>query len=296
MQTVDMQINESISADEISYQGMLDDVGGMASPPDVCVRLFELLHSQHSSAQQIAEIIAIDPNLTVRLLRMANSAFYQFRAQIDTVSRAIAVIGNSELYNLVLSISAVKTFNNIPNELVSMETFWRHSVYVGLLSRGFAKKANVLHPERLFVAGLLHDIGSMVLYHYQPEKMRELLIIANNDEEKLYQAEKKSLGYTHASLAGGLLAEWQLPDELQQAVAWHHEPEFASIARSEACIISLSSRLANQMQAGHFPGAEALPSEFSGELCQELGFTDTEINGVMEQASEQFSSTLQSLL
>ncbi|NHZ69838.1 MAG: HDOD domain-containing protein, partial [Thermotogales bacterium] len=148
---------------------LLGDVEGLVSPPDVCLRLFELIHSPSSGAKEISGVVSVDPNLTARLLRMANSSFYNFSRKIDTISRAVTVIGNTELYQLVLSISAVKTFNTIPNELVKMETFWRHSVYTGLLARAIAARANVLHPERLFVAGLMHDIGSIILYHQRPD-------------------------------------------------------------------------------------------------------------------------------
>ena len=149
-----------------SIVALLDDVEGLVSPPDVCLRLFELIHAPTTGAKDIAAVVGVDPNLTTRLLRIANSSFYNFSRKIDTISRAVTVIGTAELYQLVLSVSAVKTFANIPNELVKMETFWRHSVYTGLLARALAIRANVLHPERLFVSGLMHDIGSLVPVSY----------------------------------------------------------------------------------------------------------------------------------
>ena len=166
-----------------SVVALLDDVEGLVSPPGVCLRLFELIHAPTTGVKDIAAVVGVDPNLTTRLLRLANSSFYNFARKIDTISRAVAVIGTAELYQLVLSVSAVKTFSSIPNELVKMDTFWRHSVYTGLLARALAIRINVLHPERLFVSGLMHDIGSLVLYNQRPDDRRDSLLVAEGEEE-----------------------------------------------------------------------------------------------------------------
>jgi putative nucleotidyltransferase with HDIG domain len=281
---------------EASFETLIDDVEGLVSPPAICMRLFELIHSPSASARDIAEVVSIDPNLTARLLRMANSSFYNLSGKVDTVSRAVTIIGNSELYSLVLSISAVKSFTNIPNEIVSMETFWRHSVYTGLLARALARRVNMLHPERLFVAGLLHDIGSLVLYHYRPEAMRDLLLVAGGDEEVMYHAEQETLGFTHAGLAGALLEEWQLPEQLQQAVTWHHDPDGATTARFEAHLVYLANLIVNESDQGNFMGAAGEDTLVSEAVLDEVGLTQDALFSAFEEAAEQFPSTLQALI
>jgi len=275
---------------------LADDVDGLVSPPDVCMRLFEMIHSPKTGANEIAEVVSVDPSLTARLLRIANSAFYGFSRKIDTVSRAVTIIGNGELYNLVLSISAVKSFTSIPNDLVSMETFWRHSVYAGLLARALAQRINVLHPERLFVAGLLHDIGSLVLYYERPDVMRDLLLVADGDEEVLYRAEQEQLGFSHATLAGYLLEKWRLPDELQQAVLWHHEPEQAKLARLEAHLLYLADMMVNESEQGNFAGSPKADIRLPGRLLDEIGLNENELFFAFEEAAEQFPSMLRALL
>ena len=213
-----------------SVVALLDDVEGLVSPPDVCMRLFELIHAPTTGAKDIADVVSMDPNLTARLLRIANSSFYNFSRKIDTISRAVMVIGTAELYQLVLSVSAVSTFTRIPNELVKMDTFWHHSVYTGLVARALATRANVLHPERLFVSGLMHDIGSLILYHQRPDTMRDILMVAEGDEDLLYQAELEHFEFSHASVAGHLMEQWQFPESLVEAVTWHHQPERAEKA------------------------------------------------------------------
>lgn len=281
---------------EQSFETLLDDIEGLVSPPDVCMRLFELIHSPKSDSRDIAGVVSVDPNLTARLLRMANSSFYNLSGKIDTVSRAVTIIGNGELYSLVLSISAVKSFTNIPNDIVTMETFWRHSVYTGLLARALARRVNMLHPERMFVAGLLHDIGSLVLYHYRAETMRDILLVANGDEEVMYHAENETLGFTHAGLAGGLLAEWNLPEELQQAVTWHHEPGCAQNARLEAHLLHLANIMVNESEQGNFVAAPVDSTRVNEAILEETGLTEEGLYAAFEEAAEQFPSTLQALL
>lgn len=279
-----------------SVVSLLDDVEGLVSPPDVCMRIFEVLHAPASGASEIAEIVSVDPNLTARLLRLANSSFYNFSGKIDKVSRAVAIIGNAELYHLVLSVSAVKSFSNIPNDLIDMETFWRHSVYTGLLARALATRAHVLHPERLFVAGLLHDIGSLVLYHQRPEAMRDILLLADGDEEVLYQAELERFQLSHASVAGQLLEKWQIPVELQEAVRWHHQPDQAQKARLEAHILYLANHLVNESEQGNFMGSPKADIQLSQALLEVVGLDENELFFAFEEAAEQLPTTLQALV
>jgi len=279
-----------------SLVSLLDDVEGLVSPPDVCMRLFELIHSPSTGSDDIASVISVDPNLTTRLLRMANSAFYRFSGKIDTISRAVTLIGTTELYQLVLSVSAVKSFNNIPNDLVKMDTFWRHSVYTGLLARALAVRANILHPERLFVAGLMHDIGSLVLYHQRPETMRDLLLIADGDEEVLYQTEIERFSFSHASVAAHLMDQWQLPEELVQSIKWHHQPEQADKAGMEAHVLFLANHLVNESDQGNFMGSPRAEISVPEAMLEIVGLTEDELFFAFEEAAEQFPSTLESLI
>jgi putative nucleotidyltransferase with HDIG domain len=274
---------------------LLDDVEGLVSPPDVCMRVFELLHSPMTGTREIAAVVGVDPNLTARLLRIANSAFYSFSGKIDTISRAVTVIGTTELYQLVLSVSAVQTFSNIPNDLVKMDTFWHHSVYTGLVARALAVRARVLHPERLFVAGLMHDIGSLVLYHQRPEAMRDILLVAQGDEEVLYQAELERFQFTHASVGGELMDRWRLPAELVEAVTWHHEPERAEKAAIEAHILHLAGHLVNESGQGNFMGLPHSVPQLSNVLLDVVGLDENELFFAFEEAAEQFPSTLQAI-
>jgi putative nucleotidyltransferase with HDIG domain len=230
----------------------INQVKGLVSPPDICITVFEMIETQTTTARQLGDVISRDPNLTARLLKIVNSPYYNFSGRIDTVSRAITVIGIRELSSLVLAVSAVKTFSKIPNELVNIDTFWRHSIYTALIARELAKRCDILHPERLFVAGIMHDIGSLIIYNRVPDVARALLVQANGSESALYELENTMLDTSHAQIGGLLLEAWMLPKILRDAIAFHHEPELCETAPVEASIVHIADTLANMSLIGSF--------------------------------------------
>lgn len=277
---------------------LLEDVSYLVSPPDVCVKVFELVQSNESSAQEIGEVISHDPALTARLLRLVNSAFYGFNRRIDTVSRAITIIGIRELYSLVIAVSAIKSFSNLPNNLVNIDTFWRHGLYTGLIARSLAKHCRVLHPERLFVAGLMHDIGSLVLYSKMPDTCADLLMVCDGDEGILHQAELAELGFTHADLGGALLGTWMLPESLQEAVGYHHMPSYASESELEASIVHLADNLANRSQLGAFCEKSSSEAAVDASAWAAIGLEESQFDydSVIGEAGLQFTETAGLLL
>lgn len=249
----------------------IGEVSGLASPPDVYIKVFDLMESPTAAAEDMGLIISQDPSLTARLLKIVNSPMYSFSSRIDTVSRAVAVVGLRELYSLVVAVSAVKSFSAIPNDVVNMDTFWRHSIYCGIISRLLAKRCHVLHTERLFIAGLLHDIGSLVIYNRAPDIAKRILEIAEGDEEKVFNAELQELGFSHAGLGGELLKEWTLPESLQEAVAYHHQPACAKGGKLEAAIVHIANVLANQSELGAFSEVKVLSAEIDDAVWAATG-------------------------
>lgn len=252
----------------IEARELVKGVGKLASLPEVCVRVNEMVDDPRSSAAAIGKVISRDTALTAQLLRLANSSFYNFPSNISTISRAITVIGERELRYLVLALSAVRTFSNIPIELTNMASFWRHSVYCAVLARLIATRCHVLHGERLFVAGLLHDIGQLVILHRVPDLARVALQRAHDGEEELYQAEQEVLGCDHATVGRVLLEQWKLPSVLCEAVGCHHNVAAAEEARLDAAIVHIANVIANRAEIavdheGHLPQVDPLAWELT---------------------------------
>lgn len=288
-------LNPQASATELA-QKLIGDVSFLVSPPDLCVRLFSLLESGEASAAEIGEVIGHDPSLTARLLQLVNSSFFNFARRIDTVSRAVTVLGTRELYSLVLAVSAIKSFSNLPVSLVNIDTFWRHGIFTGLLARDIARQLRVLHPERLFIAGLLHDIGSLVLYARMPEQMRDLMLVCEGEEDVLHRAEQEQLGFSHGDLGGALARIWNLPEHLQDAITHHHDPEAGQTP--DAAIIHLADALANRSSLGAFcenpPGMAHIEPQAWALLGLDPDGFDAE--GLIGQAGLQFTESAGLLL
>jgi len=155
-----------------------------------------------------------------------------------------------ELYSLAVSVSAIRAFSKIPVEIINMDTFWRHSLFCGVIARNLGKRCGVLHPERLFVAGLLHDIGALVVFAKAPDKARDLLLISQGDEQALAYAEQQEYGFNHADLGGMLASLWNLPDSLVEAISCHHNPLEAVCSKQQAAIIKIADMLADRSDLG----------------------------------------------
>ena len=285
------------SDEQNDLSALVSDVKGLVTPPHVFLKVTELMRSADASAKDFQSVIAIDPNLSARLLRIANSSFYSFASKVDTVTQAVAVIGMSDLYNLVTAVSAVKSFSRITNDLVSMDTFWRHSIMTGLIARNLAKHCSVLHGERLFVTGLLHDIGSLVLFNKLPELSRDLMLITKGDEDALFHAEWDTLGFTHAHVAAQLLGRWQLPATLSEAIAGHHDPASVGDARLDATLIQVADIIVSHSDLGRFVDGEPSKRQVPDDAWEVLGVAAGSINNndIIGETQNQFVETVASL-
>jgi putative nucleotidyltransferase with HDIG domain len=199
-----------------------------------------------STADEIGHVITQDVALTARLLRVANSPLYGFSTQIDTVSRAVTVLGTQQVRDLALATSAAKTFEGIPNDLVSMESFWEHSILCALAARTLAMDCLKRQREAVFVAGLLHDIGQLVLYHMLPDLSRKTLQACHDGPNELesQEAEQEIIGFDHAEVGGELAHRWALPTNLQECIAYHHDPAQAKQNRVETAIVHIANSIA----------------------------------------------------
>jgi len=226
-------------------ESLVKGVVKLISLPEIYIRVTQVLEDGNHDARQIGDIISHDPALTARILRIVNSAYYSLAAKIELVSRAVSVIGEDDLRNLVLATSAVDTFKRIPNQLVDIDLFWRHSVHTGIVSRLLSKHCNILHGERLFVAGMLHDIGKLVLYFKEPELSQQVLLQAADADGQLFKAEKDIIGFTHGDVGAALIDAWKLSDTLKEVIAYHHTPLKAKNHRVETAIVHIANSIVN---------------------------------------------------
>jgi HD-like signal output (HDOD) protein len=228
----------------LSIPHLLKGEVGIFSLPTVYAHIVELLEHPNSSSQLIGKVISKDAGLTVRLLRLVNSPFYGFSGKIDSVSRAVSLLGTNELSNLTLGVLAVKQFQNIPSDLLNMDSFWRHSIRCGLFSKVLAGHLGEKEVEKYFIGGLLHDIGRLVMLDRMPVQYSGAVAKARQERLPMYRAEQDLLKTDH-SIVGKLLAEkWRLSPALIRMIGSHHSPRLARYS-TEACISHIADVFAH---------------------------------------------------
>lgn len=271
-------------------QGSLE----LTSLPEVVVRAVDLINDPDSSAAAIGQVIGKDPALTARLLKIVNSPFYGFPSRIDTVSRAIAVVGTLELLDLILATSVVRAFKGIPPELVAMNDFWDHSLYTGVVARVLAGRQRAPNAERYLVAGLLHDIGTLVMYQQIPGVAADILRRARAELTPLHVLERDVLGFDHGEVGAALLDAWQLPGALIEAARSHHDPQRSNAFPLETAIVHLADAIACAVHDPVVETGRVPPMESAAWAL--LGLPAQSLDGVIAEADAQFAEARRVIL
>jgi HD-like signal output (HDOD) protein len=234
----------------------------VASLPEVLDRINKVANHPHSSLADVAAVIADDVGLTVRLLRLVNSAFYGFPARIQNITHACIIVGTHQIRQLAMATSVMEVFSSLDPDTLDMEDFWRHSVGCAMLSRALAIRLGESDLERFFIAGLLHDIGRLVLLMAAPDEAAAILAAAREPGDRsVQQIEMDQLGFSHAQLGGALLTAWNLPPSLIQPVRFHHTPTRCPMYPREAAIVHWSDIIAHASGIGE-SGAYRIPPAF----------------------------------
>jgi HD-like signal output (HDOD) protein len=220
------------------------------SLPDVFYRLVTLLQDPDTTNDDLAAVIEHDVALTARLLHLVNSAYFGRPVRVDRVSVALGLLGRTALRDMLLATTVVDTFRGLPGELVDMPAFWYHSVFAGMAARQLAVRCHVLHTERLFIAGLLHDLGHLAMYATCPEVMVRVLEQAPETDHGVYRTEQRLLGFTHAEVGAELMRRWHMPEGLVAVAGLHHVPAEAGSYELDVALVHLADSIANGIECG----------------------------------------------
>lgn len=216
------------------------------SLPDVYLRLREVMDSGEASMEDVAQVLSLDPALAARVLRIANSAFYGFRSQVDTVSRAAGILGMQKIHDLALAACVSKAVEGLNNPLMDLNTFWYRSVHCGFLAKQIAEGAGMRQAESLFVRGLLHDIGHLVLFSHYPEESRQALACSEQGLEARLAAEREGIGIDAMQLVAELSRIWQLPASFVDTFSHLMQPQQApSPLAREVAMLNIAVQFSN---------------------------------------------------
>jgi len=228
-----------------SFENQLQQVTELISLPEVYLKFRSLMQDPHSVIDDFTQVIRLDPNLTVKLLNVINSAYFGFAGQINSVSRAINMLGLGQLHTMVLGISALSALD-FPNDIVPLKTFWRTSLLTGTLARQLGEQSRSLAGEKLFIIGLLHEIGHLVLYAEFPHLARKTRQIAKENNLPVQQAEQQVLGCHYGEIGAKLMHQWSLPDDFQRMTRLQPTPELAEQDSFETALLHIAHAYAHK--------------------------------------------------
>ncbi|MFT5133535.1 MAG: HD-like signal output (HDOD) protein [Gammaproteobacteria bacterium] len=242
--------------DMTSAKKLVENVGDLVSLPEIYLKVRELYADPDSSIKEFERVVSTDPALSVRVLRIGNSAFFGFATKIDSVSRALMIMGTAQLHDLVLATSAINAFDGIPNDMVDMSTFWRRSIHCGVMARLLGSQCNVLDTDRLFLTGLLHDIGHLIMYSQLPEESKDIMARSRAEHKPAYIIEREVLGFDYAQVGAELMRSWALAETIVETVEYHLAPGRATQYALETAIVHIANSLAITDELGVGAGGQ----------------------------------------
>ena len=220
----------------------------LLSLPDIYIQLRNVLDDPDFAMAEVAVVISQDPSITLRLLHLVNSSFYSFTNKIETVGRAITLLGTEQIHDLVLATAVASAFKGISTEVMDMQTFWQNSITTAVFSRRLAQLSGARDKERLFVAGLLHDIGHLVMYQAIPDLAERAIFQAKERKEPIHLTERRSIGFDYAEVGGILLKHWALPEVFRETTMCHTDPTMAEQFDVESALVHIGSKLSRAHQ------------------------------------------------
>jgi len=262
--------------------------------PLVYVKFQEVVKDPESAFKDFADVIGGDTSLTSRLLKIVNSPFYGFEAKIETIPHALYIVGTEELHDMVLATSVINVFRGYLKDLIDMEAFWRHSIACALAAKEIAGYLEPAQHENLYVAGLIHDIGSLVIYNKMPDVSAGVLKESEKHKVPQHIVEKKAFGYDHSAVGEKVLTSWNIPQRLIESVTYHHDPFRAPNYHLEAAIIHRADVLAHELNLGD-SGTSIAPN-LNPEVDTLLGISEDQLEEIKVEVCNQFDETVSLLL
>jgi HD-like signal output (HDOD) protein len=242
-----------------AIERILENVRDLPTLPTVYLALSEVIADPRSTAQDVSKIVSVDLASASRVLRLANSVLYGFPGQIDTITRAVVVLGFEEVRNLVLATSVMDLFSkrDLAFDFRPVD-FWAHSLGVGIATRIIGRTCQLHDEENLFLAGILHDIGKLLFFEFAEKEFNRALDQANKCQQPLRETEMEILGMDHAQGGRLLVENWNLPPGIQNAIFGHHSGLVGDPPDPLVAAVHIADTLVRALELG-FGGDDLIP-------------------------------------
>jgi len=256
----------------------LDTIKDIPTLPTIVFELNELLQDPNTPITDISDIIEKDQAMSLRVLKLVNSAFYGIHKEVNDIGNAIVLLGFNTVRNAIVSLGVINSFSGIKAlEGFDIRDFWKHSLAVAAVSKGLAEKTKIASPDSCFVGGLLHDIGKVILAQYFQDLFEKVWNAAKRENISFYEAEKKEISIDHGRIGAHLATNWELPENFIDVIRWHHDVRNDTESKKMILIIYLSDIIVNSYNAdpdGNIDLSAMHPAAFKF-LKKQLGDVDS---------------------
>jgi len=274
------------------YRRIVERIDGLPSLPSIVTRLIKVVNSPDTAAEDAAVLIEKDPALTSKILRLANSAFYGRPRAISSVPGAVVVLGFNTIRSLALGATIMKILPAGNSRGFDQADFWRHSIVCAMTAKAIARRRlNQLwiDPESAFCAGILHDIGKLILSETIPNEYAEVCERARNDGQALIECERSVLGFTHAEVGSAIADKWALPADLEHCLVYHHTPGETTEFKELISAVHLSDIMTHTIGIDLWIG-ERKPAEWT-EARAALGLTESDEEPILTGARDSLTQS-----
>ncbi|HAV64629.1 MAG TPA: HD family phosphohydrolase [Verrucomicrobiales bacterium] len=276
-----------------SADSLVRSADKIATPPKVYHRVNEIVSDPNSTTSDIAHVISGDAGISLRLLRIVNSAFFGYTQKVESLDQAVMAVGTAQVRDLVLATTVAEKFEGLPPDLINMDRFWAHSLACGVTARSLAVARKEMVLEPFFLAGMMHDVGRLVMFTKMPNECREVVSRCLKNNEVMQVVEREVFGFDHSDVGGCLLNAWGLPPQLEEAVASHHLPQKAVRNPMLSSVVHIADVVVHALKLGN-SGVNMIP-KLSSFAWSKFGLASHVLPAVVEQTELQYHAILKAM-
>ncbi len=269
----------------VSLEDIVRGVDSLPALPAVMGEVIRIIDDPYSTARELNEAILRDQSITAQVLRLSNSAYYGYSRRIATVDKAIGVLGFATIRDLVVAASVHNILSKkVKGYQIAAGDIWRHSLSCATASRAIARRVHYPEGDQVFIAGLMHDIGKVVLNNYVAEAYDEIIQRVQERRQTFSEAEESVLGFTHAAVGARVADKWNLHPDHVEAIACHHTPLDASLNPSLTAIVHIADAIIRTMGIGL--GGDGLYYPLVGEALELFGLKEKDVERIISELTE----------
>ena len=278
----------------LTPEKLINDCPELSTLPAIYHKLNEAINSPNCTTGIISRIVSQDPILTMKVLKMVNSAFYGFPQEIEDIPQAILIIGLQQLNDLVLANTVITLFKNQKTELFSLEDFWKFSIASGLSSRILGDLSSERFSERLFVGGLLHKIGRLIMAISRPKLLIQAQELSIEKGILLHEAETEVFGFNNAEMNASLMEAWSIPSSITDISSHYLNPDESEGHKNEAQIVKIANSLTQSLCLGSTGDYFINPIDEAN--WGYLGLTTNLLEETITRLNEQYKDVLNTII